>query len=77
MLQGVKITWIKEFLSCSEGPIERVGVGTQRKQMVPGEGKGCCISIVIATASTGDPEKVVELNYPVQEMCRARTATVK
>lgn len=35
--------------------------------MVPGEGKGCCISIVVATASTGDSEKVVELNYPMQE----------
>ena len=47
MLQGVKIKWIKEFLSCSEGPIQRVGVGNQRRQMVPGEGKGllyqyCC-----------------------------------
>lgn len=63
MLQGVKIKWIKEFLSCSEGPVQRGGVGSQRKQMV-------------ATASTGDPEKVVELNYSVQ-MCKARTATIK
>lgn len=42
MLQGVKIKWIKEFLSCSEGPVQRGGVGNQRKQMVPGEGKGYC-----------------------------------
>ena len=77
MLQGVKIKWIKEFLSCSEGPIQRVGVGNQRRQMVPGEGKGYCISIVVATASTDDPEKVVELNYPMQEMCKARRATIK
>ena len=32
--------------------------------------------VIVATASTGDPEKVVELNYSVQ-MCKARTATNK
>lgn len=32
--------------------------------------------VIVATASTGDPEKVVELNYSVQ-MCKARTATIK